>query len=122
MGITAISPHCARVLPRSSSRVHPPKQLPSCSWTSSSSNTPPGTSRVASRLPSRRCTRSCPDTSYHPAASRREMAYHVLYVALRQRPHVRHAEVADRVWQHHIRMCAIRWLKENLDSRVNRKT
>ena len=42
--------------------------------------------------------------SCHPAASRREMAHHVLHVALRQHPHVRRAEVADWVRQHHIRM------------------
>ena len=38
----------------------------SCSWTSSSSSTPPGSSRVASRPPSRRYTRSCPETQDAP--------------------------------------------------------
>ena len=38
-----------------------PKKRQRCSWTSSSSSTPPGTSRVASRPPSRRCIRSCPE-------------------------------------------------------------
>ena len=42
------------------------RQPRSCSWTSSSSSTPPGSSRVASRPPSRRCTRSCPEAQDAP--------------------------------------------------------